>query len=388
MAQPPAYNRSKDFTEDFGSETDHSALNAELDTAANSINDIRTNLAIMQADDGKLRPGVVTPDSISAALRTDLINGATAGAADAGVLATNKAAEAAASATLAATNGAEQVALAADQVALAITARDAAVGSATTGSAQAGIATTKAGEAAASAASVNRDGSGGVAGLTLFKINMRNALNTFTSFLTNSNTAARTYTFRDRDGTIADDTDLSLKLTKASNLWDLPSATVARTNLGATTVGNAVFVAADAAAARAALGVQSATETSAGIAELATQTETNTGTDDGKIVTALKLKTFINARVWQNFLPSRTKGVTYTNSTGRPIGVSVEATAVGSGAGVAVEVKIDGLSLGSNYSVPVSTQTPQVVRYFEVPDGATYVVVVSPGNLTRWVEWS
>lgn len=101
MGQPPAYNRTKDFTEDFGSETDHSALNAELDAAGNSINDIRANLAILQADDGKLRPSVVTADSISADLRTDLINGAASGAADAATTANNAAAAAAASANAA-----------------------------------------------------------------------------------------------------------------------------------------------------------------------------------------------------------------------------------------------------------------------------------------------
>lgn len=56
-----------------------------------------------------------------------------------------------------------------------------------------------------------RDTSGGAVGLTLFKINFKNALNTFTSFFTNANTAARTYTFQDRDGTIADNTDLAGK---------------------------------------------------------------------------------------------------------------------------------------------------------------------------------
>lgn len=56
-----------------------------------------------------------------------------------------------------------------------------------------------------------KDATGGYAGLTLFKINFKNALNTFTSFFTNANTAARTYTFQDRDGTVADDTDLGLK---------------------------------------------------------------------------------------------------------------------------------------------------------------------------------
>lgn len=58
-----------------------------------------------------------------------------------------------------------------------------------------------------------KDASGGYVGLTLLKINFKNALNTFTSFLTNSNTAQRTYTFQDRDGTIADNTDLANKVT-------------------------------------------------------------------------------------------------------------------------------------------------------------------------------
>ena len=48
-----------------------------------------------------------------------------------------------------------------------------------------------------------KDATGGYVGLTLFKINFKNALNTFTSFFTNSNTAARTYTFPDKDGTVA-----------------------------------------------------------------------------------------------------------------------------------------------------------------------------------------
>jgi hypothetical protein len=49
----------------------------------------------------------------------------------------------------------------------------------------------------------SRDGSGGVSGLTLFKLNLKNAANTFTNFLTNTTTAARTWTFPDKDGTIA-----------------------------------------------------------------------------------------------------------------------------------------------------------------------------------------
>jgi hypothetical protein len=48
----------------------------------------------------------------------------------------------------------------------------------------------------------NKDVSGGYVGLTLFKINIKNALGTITSFFTNSNTTPRTYTTIDASGTI------------------------------------------------------------------------------------------------------------------------------------------------------------------------------------------
>lgn len=66
-----------------------------------------------------------------------------------------------------------------------------------------------------------KDATGGYAGLTLFKINFKNVANTFTSFFTNSNTDSRTYTFQDRDGTIADNTDLA---TKAALAWSISQA--------------------------------------------------------------------------------------------------------------------------------------------------------------------
>lgn len=50
-----------------------------------------------------------------------------------------------------------------------------------------------------------KDAANGFAGLTALKINFKNVLGTFTSFFTNANTAVRTYTFQDRDGTILDD---------------------------------------------------------------------------------------------------------------------------------------------------------------------------------------
>lgn len=53
-------------------------------------------------------------------------------------------------------------------------------------------------------APTNKDASGGYVGLTLFKINFKNALDTFTSFFVNANTAARTYTFPDKNMTVGD----------------------------------------------------------------------------------------------------------------------------------------------------------------------------------------
>lgn len=63
----------------------------------------------------------------------------------------------------------------------------------------------------------NKDSSSGYVGLTLFKINFKNILNTFTSFITNNNTSPRTYTFQDRDGVIADTGNLSQFATTSSS---------------------------------------------------------------------------------------------------------------------------------------------------------------------------
>ena len=64
MAQPQAYNRTTDFTAQDGDSTDHVKLNAELDAAATSINQIRDNIALVQADDGTLRNGIVKAENL------------------------------------------------------------------------------------------------------------------------------------------------------------------------------------------------------------------------------------------------------------------------------------------------------------------------------------
>lgn len=54
-----------------------------------------------------------------------------------------------------------------------------------------------------------KDATGGYAGLTLFKLNLRNAANTITSWFTNAATVARTWTMPDKDGTVAMTSDIT-----------------------------------------------------------------------------------------------------------------------------------------------------------------------------------
>lgn len=61
---------------------------------------------------------------------------------------------------------------------------------------------------AAKQSTASKDATDGYVGLTALKINFKNALNTVTSFFTNANTVARTYTFPDKDGTVAMLSDL------------------------------------------------------------------------------------------------------------------------------------------------------------------------------------
>lgn len=65
MPQAPAYNRTKNFLENNPDRTDHGAINSELDKAAQSINALRTNAALLQNDDGTLKNAIVTLASLA-----------------------------------------------------------------------------------------------------------------------------------------------------------------------------------------------------------------------------------------------------------------------------------------------------------------------------------
>lgn len=80
----------------------------------------------------------------------------------------------------------------------------------------------------------SKDASGGFAGLTAFKLNLKNATGTILSFLVSGATAARTWTFPDKDGTVAMTSDIP---SVATVLNSMSSSNVA-TALGFTPLPN------------------------------------------------------------------------------------------------------------------------------------------------------
>ena len=140
----------------------------------------------------------------------------------------------------------------------------------------------------------------------------------------------------------------------------------------------------DAKIAASVIGA-AASETVAGIAELATEAETLAGTDDERIVTPLKLAAAISANVfgkdqtWQNVGASRTVGVTYTNTLDSAIAVAFKAVTNASVQGYFV---IDGVNvLDLSYASGSSISTSGIMV---VPAGSTYEIDAS--SETSWFE--
>ena len=74
MAQPPVYNRQHNFLLDEEGSVNSSALNAEFDNAALSINRTRDNLSKIQSDDGSLKSGIVTRDALSSEVVKEVVD--------------------------------------------------------------------------------------------------------------------------------------------------------------------------------------------------------------------------------------------------------------------------------------------------------------------------
>ena len=93
----------------------------------------------------------------------------------------------------------------------------------------------------------NKNAANGYVGMSGGAIVFRNLGQTFTSLLQNGNTAARTYTFQDRDGTIADLTDVNLKANSAAPVFTgmVRRSVNAAVSAAGTTQGTATSIAND-----------------------------------------------------------------------------------------------------------------------------------------------
>ena len=122
----------------------------------------------------------------------------------------------------------------------------------------------------------------------------------------------------------------------------------------------------------------------------ATQAEMEAGTEAAirnmsplrvaQAIAALSASGIGYGQTWQNVAASRSFGVTYTNSTGKPIEVSVTVN----GGTVALQTTVGGVVIGKQYSTYTSG-TPRHNMTFIVPNNTTYKVDYT-GTLEYWTE--
>lgn len=130
--------------------------------------------------------------------------------------------------------------------------------------------------------------------------------------------------------------------------------------------------------------IPDASTTVKGKVELATDAETQTGTDTARaIVPAALAATMLGGvgQAWVDVTASRSASTTYTNSTGRPIMVNVN-TALG--ANERLRVTVAGVAIADSH-VSVTGGAKAYVSFI-VPNGATYIVELPAGTFEIWSE--
>ena len=128
-----------------------------------------------------------------------------------------------------------------------------------------------------------------------------------------------------------------------------------------------------------------ATVSAQGLVELATNAETQTGTDATRAVTpaGLAAVTLGLRQSWIDVKASRTWNTVYTNTTGRAIAVQVCAQDTAS-ANLSIELYVNGLLLSKSYA-SASFLLP---AFAIVPENGTYEVRRQDNNdtIVSWVE--
>ncbi len=139
-----------------------------------------------------------------------------------------------------------------------------------------------------------------------------------------------------------------------------------------------------------------ASETVPGVALIASQIETDTGTDDAKLITSKKLQQKITDnciginQTWVNLTPTRQLGVTYTNTTGKPIVVVVSAGDNNNGlvSYIHTNAAVDGIHVGSSGSANIGSSVGFSLSFI-VPNNANYLVTADcnvVAGIRSWAE--
>jgi len=118
--------------------------------------------------------------------------------------------------------------------------------------------------------------------------------------------------------------------------------------------------------------------------EIASTAEAQAGTDNTKAITSLRLHEAMIGGVeqsWQDVTASRSLGIVYTNTSGRPIMVAVRVSTTASANQLHIDV--DGLTITYTGTGNTGTGLTQIVL---VPHGSTYTANVGSATLNSWHE--
>ena len=130
--------------------------------------------------------------------------------------------------------------------------------------------------------------------------------------------------------------------------------------------------------------LRQASETMAGFIRLATQEEIDSRAQVSAAVRPNQLRELAVGQRWTDMLLSRAMNTVYTNSTGKPIALSVSVQATGVGASILISIDGVAISRGTyNYNGNASTSNSAII-----PADATYSVALSAGtgSISVWYE--
>ena len=135
---------------------------------------------------------------------------------------------------------------------------------------------------------------------------------------------------------------------------------------------------------------QAATETEAGIVKLKNSI---TGNLSDTAVSENAVKEYVGksaglgiGQSWQDVTAQRQIGVTYTNTTGRPIALSVTLQAGGLGGAADIKLSVNGQIVCFQY-VGGMNASPAISAFWILRAGDTYSLTAqSSGNLIKWLE--